>query len=119
VDYFRKPIYQNIWFAFATVFFLLAFGHELWVLSNHWSAIPAAMKFTFLSAVIVTPLLWVRAIRQHSSLRKILAKGLGLEDEVERQLLKEVASSSLFFLWLAYVIMNLIMEVVLHLIWRG
>jgi len=119
VDYFRKPIYRSIWFGFGTAFFALAFGHQLWMLSKHWTAIPSAMQITFLCATLCTPLVWVRAIRQHRLLRQMVLRGLGLAAEAERQLFKEIASSSVFFVWMGYVVINLVMEVMLHLVWRN
>lgn len=111
IDYFRKPLYRSAWFGAATGFFLFAFGHGLWILSRHWTA--NSMKYAFLIAVVMMmPLPWLRAIRQHSSLRGMVSKGLGLEEEVEKRLLKETASSSLFMLWQAYATINLILGVV-------
>lgn len=118
VEYFRRPLYQSFWFGLATTLFLLAFGHGLWILFKHWAELPAAMKVTFSVAVMLIPLLWLRGVRLHSTVRKIVGEGLGQEEEVERKLLREVATSSLFFMWFAFASMNMILEVVLHLLWN-
>jgi hypothetical protein len=113
-SYFRESAYKNTWFAFATFFFAFAVAHGIWILRNYWETIPSAMQWTFVSALILTLLPWVRALQQHSRIRGLLKNARSNDLEIEMKFLKEAASGTLFVLWIAYVTLNLLFEILLH-----
>lgn len=116
-QYFERPLYTSLPFWFVTLFFVLAFGRELWIMKRYWALIPLDIRGIALVVAVLIPLLWVMVIRQHWTLHRSL--GTEPRPEERRSLGREVAFSTLFIVIVAYVLLDLSLEMTFHLLRQG
>lgn len=113
--YFSAPASRSFFFLISTILFLFALGNGLAVLLRYWNAIPSDMHVTVVLAVLCTPFLWIRALQEHRTLRRMIESEKD-PSSVRRTILKEVASSSLFILTFAYWVIALNMTIIRHVL---
>jgi pimeloyl-ACP methyl ester carboxylesterase len=108
VDYFRKSTGRNVWFLFATFFFLVGFGYGCWIAYRHLERIPEVARGAFLCSLAVSPLPLLVAFRQHRALRRLLGRQRQTSAANQEAVDREYASGLLKVLWLGYWVISLL-----------
>lgn len=72
--HFDRPLARSLPFALVTTLFLLTLAREAWIVAAHWPASPPGGTILFGTAILLTPLMWLKGVLQHRQQRAAAAR---------------------------------------------
>ena len=97
--FYLRPLRQSFSFVAAIFLCLVVVSLRAWIFVNLEEKVPASLAFPMVISGLLTPLLLVRAVKDHRKMAELVnQRGAG------KEVLAEAASSGLFILHLAYAI---------------